>query len=64
MRPTNRPLTFILTAAAFALLAIAPESAMARVVEDVPEIDPSVIQGAFALAAGGMAVLADRLRRR
>jgi hypothetical protein len=65
MRTMTRPLTFVLaTAAAFALMAFAPDSAMARVLEDVPEIDPSVLQGALALAAGGVAVLADRLRRR
>jgi hypothetical protein len=29
-----------------------------------PEIDPNALAGAFALAAGGVAMLGDRLRRR
>jgi hypothetical protein len=31
---------------------------------EAPEIDPNALAGAFALAAGGAAMLGDRLRRR
>lgn len=35
-----------------------------RANREAPEIDPNALAGAFALAAGGAAMLGDRLRRR
>jgi hypothetical protein len=63
--------TQFLTAITFAMALVAistvmPDSAQAwiRTPRGVPEVDPSTLGSAIALAMGGVAVLADKLRRR
>jgi len=70
MRSTWKQLLSI-SAAAAAILAVsivAPSSANAFWFWDqgrgAPEVDPSTLGSALALAMGGLAVLGDRLRRR
>lgn len=61
-------LTLTMTAAFMLATVTMPEMADAswwkKKPRDVPEIDPSTISNAIALAMGGLAVFSDKLRRR
>jgi hypothetical protein len=60
-------ITTIAIAAAFLAISTAmPESAHAwwTPTREAPEVDPSTLSSALALAMGGLAVLGDKLRRR
>jgi len=55
----------IALAVALAALSVAmPDAADAFFHQSAPEVDPSTLSGAIALAMGGLAVLGDKLRRR
>lgn len=61
-------LSLTITAAFMLAAVVAPETADAwwwkRPGREAPEVDPSTISSAIALAMGGLAVLSDKLRRR
>lgn len=61
-------LSIAITAAFMLATVVMPETADAwwwkKPAKEVPEIDPSTISSAIALAMGGLAVLGDKLRRR
>ncbi|MEO6028177.1 MAG: hypothetical protein ABIR79_15035 [Candidatus Binatia bacterium] len=68
MSKRTRLLSTIAIAAAFILASAAmPDTAHAwfhRPSRGAPEVDPSTLSSAIALAMGGLAVLGDKLRRR
>lgn len=69
MSTRTQMISTIAIAAAFMLAsAVMPETADAwwwkRPGREAPEIDPSTISSAIALAMGGLAVLSDKIRRR
>ena len=51
-------------AVALAALSIAMPDAADAFYRGAPEVDPSTLSSAIALAMGGLAVLGDKLRRR
>ena len=67
---TKTKIRFTLAIAAVAVAAsvITPDAAHAWFsyppTNGAPEVDPSTLSGAIALAMGGLAVLGDKLRRR
>jgi hypothetical protein len=72
MSTRTQLLSTIAIAAAFLLASVAmPETADAWIwwnrnppTNGAPEVDPSTLSSAIALAMGGLAVLGDKLRRR
>lgn len=67
MSKRTQLLSTIAIAGAFILASAAsPETANAwyRPSRGAPEVDPSTLSSAIALAMGGLAVLGDKLRRR
>jgi hypothetical protein len=69
MSTKTQLITTIAIAAAFLAISTAmPESAQAwwwnPPTRGAPEVDPSTLSSALALAMGGLAVLGDKLRRR
>ncbi len=68
MATKMRPIITLAFVAGFVVLSTAmPESALAHFrtpPQGAPEVDPSTLGSAIALAMGGLAVLGDKLRRR
>ena len=67
MSTRTQMISSIAIAAAFMVAsAVMPETADAwwKTGREAPEIDPSTVSSAIALAMGGLAVLSDKIRRR